>query len=184
MGNRKLADNDRRHHGASIDAIITHLATGLEVGIVEVSGPPTMPCHSHFIDDREKIAVNLKKILKRILATYTTANFNILAKIMPIGIQVYDHQLFIYVLTMPSYDVFAFSKMAQVSLPVQPHNAAKDLSTLVATLWKVAIHLNIVASHLLECAVDFDSHDSLTITDISSAECSPRKTKKQKSSST
>ncbi|ORY92245.1 hypothetical protein BCR43DRAFT_498041 [Syncephalastrum racemosum] len=65
MDDRELQDSERRSNGSSIDAIITHLTTQTEVCIIEVSGPPTKNDHTHFVQDRKKIARNLKKCLRR-----------------------------------------------------------------------------------------------------------------------
>src|SRR4051794_40214963 len=86
MDDRKLGQNERRSHGASIDAILSNPSSGLEIGVLEVSGPPNKRDHRHFREDRVKIAINLKKIYKKILEVHSTANPSILKKIVPIGL--------------------------------------------------------------------------------------------------
>ncbi|ORX60639.1 hypothetical protein DM01DRAFT_1332768 [Hesseltinella vesiculosa] len=65
MNNRKLDDHERRSNGANIDMIVTHEPSNLEIAILEVSGPPAVPSHKHYLDDRQKLAVNLKKNVQK-----------------------------------------------------------------------------------------------------------------------
>ena len=66
----------------------------LEFSVVEVSGPPKDPEHSHYIGDRNKIAKNLKIILNYIRIKYP-GNFQLFRKIKVYGIQIYSkfHEL-------------------------------------------------------------------------------------------
>ncbi|ORX53112.1 hypothetical protein DM01DRAFT_316802 [Hesseltinella vesiculosa] len=180
MDNWKLLDSDRRSNGSSIDCIMTHVPTGMEVAVVEVSGPPAQSQHSHYVGDRTKIAVNLKKIMKKILGTYSNANPAALSKIAPIGLQVYNHDLFVYVLTMSAYGLYAFTKVDSVRLPVKPIKSSRVISQLTMTLWKVAIRMSQMEKLLEQCAVDYDSNDDQSLSDFSSAENSPQRIKKQK----
>ncbi|ORY93474.1 hypothetical protein BCR43DRAFT_517694 [Syncephalastrum racemosum] len=58
LDDRKLADHERRSHGASIDAILVDPASGLEICVMEVSGLPNKHDYRHFRKDRIKTAVN------------------------------------------------------------------------------------------------------------------------------
>ena len=67
MDDRKLNDDERRSKGPNTDGIIIYDSSGLKVAIIEVSGPPENGHHAHFIGDRNKIAINLKKSMKKII---------------------------------------------------------------------------------------------------------------------
>ncbi|ORX44290.1 hypothetical protein DM01DRAFT_1411378 [Hesseltinella vesiculosa] len=180
MNNRKLDDHDRRSNGANIDMIVTHEPSSLEIAILEVSGSPAVPNYKHFLDDRQKLAINLKKMYKKILATYSNANPATLSRLSPIGIQVYQHKLYVYQMAMPSFGLFAFKTIATTNMPTKPARAANDLAHLVGTLWKLAVLLTALDGRLMECGADFDSDEEQTLTDISSADCSPVKKSRPK----
>jgi hypothetical protein len=68
--NQKLYDDARRAGGPKIDAIVSVSSLQCEVGLIEVSGPPCMTSHTHFLNDKRKIAVNLKKVLNTLRTQY------------------------------------------------------------------------------------------------------------------
>ena len=61
----------------------------LEFSVVEISGPPKDPDHSHYVGDRNKIAKSLKAILNYIRKKYH-GDFQRFRKIKVYGIQVYS----------------------------------------------------------------------------------------------
>ncbi|KAI9246262.1 hypothetical protein BDA99DRAFT_543356 [Phascolomyces articulosus] len=58
-------NNERPSKGTSTDGIISHGDSGLEIAIIEASGPPEINNHTHLVEDRRKIAINLKKAMKK-----------------------------------------------------------------------------------------------------------------------
>ncbi|CAI2201611.1 13770_t:CDS:2, partial [Funneliformis geosporum] len=68
--NKSQRDDDRRSPSSKIDTIIKLMELNLEFSVVEVSGSPSSPDHSHYIGDRNKVAKNLKIILNFIRTRY------------------------------------------------------------------------------------------------------------------
>ena len=62
--------------------------TDLEFSISEVSGPPNQPNHTHFFNDKLKIAKMLKVIFDRIVRKYGGAGMN-LSLLKLYGLHVY-----------------------------------------------------------------------------------------------
>ncbi|CAG8614744.1 27928_t:CDS:2 [Dentiscutata erythropus] len=60
----------------------------LEISVTEITGSSLNPDHSHFVEDRNKIAKNLKIILNFIHKTYS-GNFQLFHKIKVYGVQIY-----------------------------------------------------------------------------------------------
>lgn len=71
------------------DAICSLTRLGLQLLLVEVSGPPATNDHSHFAGNRLKLAKNLKSMLKRIHRKVPAGSDDILCDIKLYGIQFY-----------------------------------------------------------------------------------------------
>ncbi|GAA5800024.1 hypothetical protein HPULCUR_005445 [Helicostylum pulchrum] len=65
--NSNLLDSERRSSGSSIDAIVHLNSISQDFLLVEVSGPNNKEDYDHFRKDRNKLAYNLKSIIKNIL---------------------------------------------------------------------------------------------------------------------
>lgn len=61
-------------NGSNADGIITHVLKDLELYIVGVSRLQGKNNHTHYINDRNKIAINLKKMILMILRRCATSN--------------------------------------------------------------------------------------------------------------
>ncbi|KAG2225790.1 hypothetical protein INT45_011458 [Circinella minor] len=72
MDSDDLDDGHRRCSSANIDGKITTTKADVEIALFEVSGPPLVRDYSHFIGDRKKLALNMKKILHDIINRHTT----------------------------------------------------------------------------------------------------------------
>lgn len=184
MDDRKLNDDERRSKGPSTDAIIIYDSSGLEVGIVEVSGPPENGQHAHFIGDRNKIAINLKKSMKKIIEKNPNTNQAVLSKIALPGIQIYKHHFYLYALTMPTFDIYVFTKIQEVSLPVKIYDTHKNLPSMISALWKIKISLDRIVALLDEANADYDSDDSATMDDFSFDKTPPKLNKGKKAKTT
>ncbi|KAI7874444.1 hypothetical protein K492DRAFT_211583 [Lichtheimia hyalospora FSU 10163] len=157
----KLDDAGRRSNGSNIDGIITHVNTGQELCIVEISGPPPKNDHTHYINDRRKIAVNLKKMFLAILQKYATSNPSTLKDLVLLGVHMYKNQLYIYSMTMPALGIFTFSTIHHVTLPNEAIHASNDLPHLTFALWSLALRLDKAANVLNSSALDYDSDGSV-----------------------
>lgn len=183
MNDQRLDDAGRRSNGSNVDGIITHVDTGMELCIVEVSGPPAKNDHTHYIQDRKKIAINLRKMYKKILAKYATSNPSKLKDLVLLGVHMYskyscnvgrwhkmanspipfsaENRLYIYGLTMPALGIFSFSTIHYITIPNETIHASKDLPEFVFTLWSLALRLEIAANVLNSSALDYDSDGSI-----------------------
>ncbi|CAJ0909763.1 1765_t:CDS:2 [Entrophospora sp. SA101] len=65
--NHRLLDDQRRDHGNKIDLIIDLIDVPFEISIIEISGSPSEPDHTHYVGDRNKIAKMLKMMLNCII---------------------------------------------------------------------------------------------------------------------
>lgn len=91
INDRKLDDAGRRSNGSNVDGTTTHVDTGLELCIVKVSGPTAKSDHMHYINDRKKIAINLKKVfLAILLEKYATSNPSTLKGLVLLGVHMYS----------------------------------------------------------------------------------------------
>ncbi|CAJ0830386.1 16551_t:CDS:2 [Entrophospora sp. SA101] len=68
--NHRLLDDQRRDHGNKIDLIIDLIDVPFEISIIEISGSPSEPDHTHYVGDRNKIAKMLKMMLNCIIIEY------------------------------------------------------------------------------------------------------------------
>ncbi|KAI8636888.1 hypothetical protein BD408DRAFT_425416 [Parasitella parasitica] len=106
--NRALDDDDRRSSGANIDAIIDlKQLNNMEFVIVEVTGGPTGNHHEHFLEDKNKLAKNLKTILKFIISLRPD-----LALLVPslklFGIQIYMNEIHVYSINSPINNMYIY----------------------------------------------------------------------------
>ncbi|KAF1800343.1 hypothetical protein FB192DRAFT_1436759 [Mucor lusitanicus] len=65
--NKKLYDEERRASGPNIDVIFRNVSSNQEQAILELSGPLDKASHTDFLEDRNKIAINLKHMLKSLI---------------------------------------------------------------------------------------------------------------------
>ena len=86
--NREKTDEEDRNAGRKIDIIWSMKPTDLEFSISEVSGPPNQHNHTHFFNDKLKIAKMLKVIFNRIVRKYGGAGMN-LSSLKLYGLHVY-----------------------------------------------------------------------------------------------
>lgn len=75
--NREKTDEEDRNAGRKIDIIWSMKPTDLEFSISEVSGPPNQHSHTHFFNDKLKIAKMLKIIFNRIVRKYGGVSMNL-----------------------------------------------------------------------------------------------------------
>nr|CAG8438067.1 4031_t:CDS:2 [Entrophospora candida] len=87
--NLKKDDNETRSTGRKIDIVWCIEPIKLEFAIGEISGSPNQRCHSHFFDDKLKIAKVLKVMLNKIVRTYSS-NSSMLNHLNLYGVQSYN----------------------------------------------------------------------------------------------
>lgn len=99
--NRYLDDDERRFTGPKIDLIIKDKKYDLEIMTVEVSGPLQKVNRTHFLEDRNKTAKNLKAMFKHIVSKMEVPSVTLVRKLKLYGLQFYNNKAFIYSLSKP-----------------------------------------------------------------------------------
>ncbi|KAI7899826.1 uncharacterized protein BX663DRAFT_175385 [Cokeromyces recurvatus] len=108
--NRYLDEDERSFTGPKIDLIIKDKKYNLEIMIVEVSGPPQKVNRTHFLEDRNKIAKNLKAMFKHIVSKMEVLSVTLIRKLKLYGLQFYNNKVFIYSLSKPCVYSYVFVK--------------------------------------------------------------------------
>ncbi|KAG9300777.1 hypothetical protein G9A89_023575 [Geosiphon pyriformis] len=117
----KKSDEEHRSIGRKIDIIWTTKPPKLEFAIAEISGPPNQHQHSHFFEDKIKIAKMLKIMLNRIVRLYGGISNNLnLLKLY--GLQIYDHTAYVYEMTIPYRGLYIHREVLQFKLPTNQIN--------------------------------------------------------------
>ncbi|CAI2193103.1 15321_t:CDS:10, partial [Funneliformis geosporum] len=132
--NQSLKDDDRRCSGNKIDAIISILELDLEFSTLEVSGSPSCLDHTHYVGDRNKTAKMLKIILNFIKTNYQ-GDFEKFRRIKVFGVQMYDHNFYVYSMCMPFSGVYYFKQESKFSYPTITFLVFKDLPIFASNLW-------------------------------------------------
>ncbi|KAF1800940.1 hypothetical protein FB192DRAFT_1473352, partial [Mucor lusitanicus] len=123
--------------GSKIDLIISHKIFGVEIGVVEVSGPSHKVDKTHFLGDRVKIARNLKSIHKQIERLATNPNLASLKRLKLYGIQVYLDEIIIYSMTRISASYWVFLREQSLSIPSTSALFRNQLPAFFDHLWSL-----------------------------------------------
>ncbi|CAG8561490.1 14197_t:CDS:10 [Funneliformis caledonium] len=114
--NREKTDEEDRNAGRKIDIIWSMKPTDFEFSICEVSGPPNQHNHTHFFNDKLKIAKMLKVILNRIVIKYGGAGMN-LSSLKLYGLHVYYNEIMVYEMSIPFRGLYVFCEVLRSKLP-------------------------------------------------------------------
>ncbi|KAI9366601.1 hypothetical protein BD770DRAFT_405870 [Pilaira anomala] len=176
-----LFDAERRTPGPSIDGIFTLPGLNdLEFLVVEVTGAPAQDDFEHFIGDRNKIAKNLKIMLKFIISLR-----EIFTCLKLYGIQVYKNDVYVYSMTNTYDNLYIFTDEMKFSFPTVPALLKKKFPQFMENLWclKVissAIHLK-NAKYVENCLVNEETEaENVVGSGLSSPYVSPPKRKETK----
>ncbi|CAG8594137.1 4054_t:CDS:10, partial [Dentiscutata erythropus] len=120
----KKDDAEDRNPGRKIDAVWATKPPKIEFAICEVSGPPNQRQHSHFFTDKIKIGKMLKIMLNRIVRVYG-GNSSIFSLLKVYGLQVYDHNVIVYEMTVPFRELYVFREVIRSQLPTSRVNIAQ-----------------------------------------------------------
>ncbi|KAI8149232.1 hypothetical protein BJV82DRAFT_662540 [Fennellomyces sp. T-0311] len=85
-----LKDDEARSRGKTPDGIFHLVGYGVDIALLEVSGPPNTANHQHHIGDRNKLAKSLKQLLKKIRRATSDGDTSTYESITLYGIQVYS----------------------------------------------------------------------------------------------
>ncbi|POG62000.1 hypothetical protein GLOIN_2v1785865 [Rhizophagus irregularis DAOM 181602=DAOM 197198] len=105
----------------------------LQVSTLEVSGSPSCPDHTHYVGDRNKTAKMLKIILNFIKVNYP-GDFREFRRIKVYGVQIYDHDFYIYSMCMPFAGVYYFKLEKKFSYSTIPALLFKELLNFSSNL--------------------------------------------------
>ncbi|CAB4431494.1 unnamed protein product [Rhizophagus irregularis] len=132
---RNLEKNDGkdRSAGRKIDIIWSMKPTDLEFSICEVSGPPNQHSHTHFFNDKLKIAKMLKVIFNRIVRKYGSVGIN-LTSLKLYGLHVYYNEIIVYEMSIPSGGLYVFCEVLRSKLPTNEFEVGLLLRSVPALL--------------------------------------------------
>lgn len=85
----EVSDDDRSNAGPKIDIIFFSKLFNLPVSVCEVTGPFNKTNKCHFLGDRNKLAKNMKYILRNIKKNTSTPDIYTFKKLKVYGIQFY-----------------------------------------------------------------------------------------------
>ncbi|KAI8642042.1 hypothetical protein BD408DRAFT_191988 [Parasitella parasitica] len=129
-----LDDDDRRSPGPSIDFIFKSMIyNNVEFAVGEVSGAPLVQNQTHFMGDRNKIAKNLKTMIKSII---NLKKHIIESRVQ--NIQIYGIQIYVIVYRMMYVQgLYAFMKVDNFSIPHLPATYKDQLPDFISNMWKL-----------------------------------------------
>ena len=89
MDNDDLDDGDRRATSANVDGYLSMISKGIDLMVVEVSRAPLVSDYTHFLNDRTKIALSLKKMFQYLIQKNPMGFKSVLSNIKLYGVQFY-----------------------------------------------------------------------------------------------
>lgn len=99
--NANLYDEEHRSKGPKIDLIFKNTELNLDISILEISGANKKTNQVHYLEDRFKIAKNLKIILNGILRSSSFASAVLKRKMKVYGLHIYMNKPYIYSIYKP-----------------------------------------------------------------------------------
>ncbi|KAI9260269.1 hypothetical protein EDC94DRAFT_610619 [Helicostylum pulchrum] len=177
-----LLDAERRTPGPSIDAVfIIPFLNNLEFFIIEVSGGPAQEDFEHFIGDRNKIAKNLKIMMKHIISLRTDWTTYKASTLKLYGLHIYRNEVYVYSLTNPYGNVYIFITEMNFSFPTMPVLLNQNFSLFMENLWKLKKMLLYSSKSVEHYIVDEESNsENEAGSNLSSPYVSPTKRKETK----
>ncbi|KAL7315077.1 hypothetical protein PS15m_006575 [Mucor circinelloides] len=175
--NRYLDDDERRFSGPKIDLIIKDKKYNLEIMTVEVSGPPQKVNQTHFLEDRNKTAKNLKAMFKHIVSRMEVPSVTLIRKLKLYGLQFYQNEVFIYSLSKPCDYSYVFVKDLQFSVLGESSISKQSMPTFLKNFPAIS-HL-IEATHVGLDEI-FSIDENQEVLEDPSPHVSPRKKTKSK----
>ncbi|KAL9537497.1 hypothetical protein MBANPS3_011725 [Mucor bainieri] len=137
--NAKLYDEQRRESGPNIDIIFARGSCQQEVAIMELSGPVDKQNHTHFLEDRVKIAINLKHMLKFLIKSMPHCSLNYIQALKLYGFQIHYGIFYIYSMRTYDSDRFTFNLEHKFSVPLNEDTIEANSPGFFSKLWIVTI---------------------------------------------
>ncbi|KAL9555585.1 hypothetical protein MBANPS3_002306 [Mucor bainieri] len=133
--NKKRHDEERRGSGPSIDIIFKDVENKQELGIMELSGPINKTHHTHFLEDRNKIAINLKYMLKTLIKSVPPCSLPYIQSLKLYSYQVHDGTFYIYSIHTYDQDHYIFNLEYEFAVPLTQNALEPNCSTFFSKLW-------------------------------------------------
>ncbi|KAI9268686.1 hypothetical protein BY458DRAFT_191770 [Sporodiniella umbellata] len=132
-----LDDDDRRSPGPNVDFTFRSMIyNNVEFAVGEVSGAPLMQNQTHFVDDRKKIAKNLKTMIKSIINLKKHIIESHVQNIQIYGIQIYELKVIVYRM-MYVQGLYVFMEADNFSIPNLPATYKDQLPDFISNMWKL-----------------------------------------------
>lgn len=176
---KQTNDDEAADADPKIDIIMSHKQNTLAMSVVEVSGPNHKVNKSHYIGDRNKIAKNLKSIIKTIENTSSTPDIQALKKVKVYGLQVYLNKIYVYSLSKITCSYYLFVLEKTINIPCSPGLLDQQLPGFLASFLYLG---NIYSKSIASINKFFDDSNKNNIPSYSNSEAStpnvsPRKPK-------
>lgn len=160
-----MSDGDRRTPGPSIDGIfMIPCLSYTEFFVNEVSGGPTCDEFDHFLGDRNKIAKNLKVMMKHIISLRAKQSINGVRSLKLHGLQLYSkyinyisilcsliyfsflqgNDVYLYSLTSPVKNKYMFLLEDKFDLPTIPYLLSRSFPSYIKNIWKLKVRVHVV----------------------------------------
>lgn len=152
-----------------------------EISLLEVSGPLEKINHAHYLEDRHKIAKNLKHILKSIIDSMPPSSAAAVKKLKIYGFHLYDDMFYIYSLSTPNLTNYIFCMEAAFKVPLTIATLRQNGPRFLAKLYTINDLIMDMDANLKEVYEEslqqsIISSDSEIESDLS-PDCSPQKKK-------
>ncbi|KAI9252817.1 hypothetical protein BDA99DRAFT_173792 [Phascolomyces articulosus] len=134
---RAQKDNEVRSRGVTPDGIFRLVEFSTDFALVEISGPPTIHNHHHYVGDRNKLGKSLKQILKSIQQMVNDGDQDLYHEIKLYGIQIYLNTLHLYSLSEPERGVYVYQEVMSIKIACPVGLLPTSLAKIVRKFWKL-----------------------------------------------
>ncbi|CAO3674226.1 unnamed protein product [Rhizopus stolonifer] len=135
--NKKLFDDERRSPGPKIDMVFKHKVYKQEIAILEISGPNNKISNRHFLEDRNKIAKNLKHILTTITDSIPPSSAAAIKRLKVYGFHLYENTFYVYSLSTTYTDIYIFSLESKFQIPMAASTLKQNSPNFFSKLWAI-----------------------------------------------
>ncbi|CAO3640463.1 unnamed protein product [Cunninghamella echinulata] len=160
--NKILAANDRSASSSKIDGIIIDNVYNMEVGIIEVSGPNYKVNKVHYLEDKNKLAKNLRLIYKSIEVLKSTTSMVMMKDLKVYGIHVYSNTLHAYSCHRVYSGQFVFNCELSMDIPYKK-SFIHGLPKFLSRLWiikELFYNLHLSLTHIMNDQTSSESNCS------------------------
>lgn len=177
--NQALETDARRASGSSIDAIIElNQLNRLELIIIEVTGGSTGNNHEHYLEDKNKIGKNLKKMLKAIILLQL-GKASLFSTLKIYSVHIYKNEIHLYSMISPMNNMYVFHEELVVKIPIMHALLNSQLQPFVQKLREIKGLLLLSFESVHSFIMSEVENDEESASAASSPYVSPQKGKKR-----